>query len=82
MDIGDKLAGRVLIEHQDVSKVTSKFVNQLGGDYSMYKTTRKEKEQGHGIHANNDPLEQYFAILWDALSHMGEATVYQAAAEA
>ena len=31
---------------------------------------------------NNNPSEQTFAILWNALSHIGEATVYQAAAEA
>ena len=42
---------------------------------------RKEKEQGYRIFANNDLSEQNFAILQDALSHMGEATVYQAAAE-
>ena len=28
---------------------------ELGGAYSMSKTTRKEKEQGYGIHANNNP---------------------------
>ena len=48
----------------------------------MSKTTRKEKEQGYGIHANENPWEQTFAIFWDALSHMGEDTVYQADAEA
>ena len=55
LDIGDKLAERVLIEYQDVSKVTSKFVNELGGEYSMYKTMYKEKEKGYGICANNNP---------------------------
>ena len=48
----------------------------------MYKTMCKEKEQGYGIHANNDPLKQKLAIFRDALSHIGEATVYQEAAEA
>ena len=71
LDIGDKLAERVLIEYQDVSKVTSKFVNELGGDYSMSKTTRKEKEQVYVICANNNPSEQNFAIFQDALSHIG-----------
>ena len=56
--------------------------NELGGEYSMSKTTRKEKEQGQDIFANNDPSEQKFAILRDALSHTGDATVYLAAAEA
>ena len=46
LDIGEKLSKQVLIEYQDVSKVTSKFVNELGGDYSISKTTRKEKEKG------------------------------------
>ena len=48
----------------------------------MFKTTPKEKEQGYSIHANNDPSEQKFAIFRDALSHMGNASVYIAAAEA
>ena len=39
-------------------------------------------EQGYGIHANNDPSERNFAIFRDALSHMGNASVYVAAAEA
>ena len=30
-------------------------LNELRGEYSMSKTTRKEKEQGYGICANNDP---------------------------
>ena len=48
----------------------------------MSKTTRKEKEQKYGICANNDPPEQSFAIFQDDLSHMEEATVHLAAAEA
>ena len=48
----------------------------------MSKTTPKEKEQGYGICANNDPSEINFAIFRDALSHMGNAYVYVAAAEA
>ena len=74
MDIGEELAGRVFIDYQDVSKVTSKFVNELVDDYSMYKTTPKEKEQGYGICANNDPPGGK-SIFLDALSHMGETTV-------
>ena len=35
LDIGDELAELVLIGYQDVSKVTSKFVNELWGEYSM-----------------------------------------------
>ena len=46
LDIGDELAKRFLIEYQDVSKVTSKFFNELGGEYGMSKTTRKEKGKG------------------------------------
>ena len=69
LDIGDKLSERFLIEYQDVSIVTSKFVNKLGGEYSMSKTTRKEKEQGYGIRANNDQPEQNFEIFRDYLSH-------------
>ena len=52
----------------------------IGGEYSMSKTMRKEKEQGYGICANNDPSEKSFTIFRDALSNMGEATVYRAAA--
>ena len=48
----------------------------------MSKTTPKEKEQGYGIRANNDPSERNFAIFRDALSHMGNASVYVAASEA
>ena len=47
----------------------------------MSKTTPKEKEEGYGIRANNDPSERIFAIFRDALSHMGNASVYIAAAE-
>ena len=54
LDIGDELAKLVLIEYQDVSKVTRKFVNEFGVKYSMSKTTRKEKEKGYVIFANND----------------------------
>ena len=57
-------------------------LNELGGEYSMSKTTRKEKGQGYGICANNDPSEHKISIFQDDLSHMGEATVYRAAAEA
>ena len=32
LDVGDKLAKRFLIEYQDVSKVTNKFFNELGGE--------------------------------------------------
>ena len=48
----------------------------------MSKTTPKEKGQGYGINANNDPFERNFAIFRDALSHMGNASVYVAASEA
>ena len=57
-------------------------VNELGDEYSMPKTTCKEKEQGYGIRANNNPSEQNVAIFRDALSHMRDATMYWAAAEA
>ena len=57
-------------------------VNELGDEYSMPKTTCKEKEQGYGIRANNNPSEQKFAIVQDDLSLMGEAVVYRAASEA
>ena len=48
----------------------------------MSKTTPKEKEQGYGIRANNDPSERNSAIFRDTFSHMGNASVYIAAAEA
>ena len=48
----------------------------------MYKTTPKEKEQGHGIRANNNTSERKSSIFRDALSHMGNTSVYVAAAEA
>ena len=54
LDIGDELAELVFIEYQDVSKVTINFVNELGGEYSISKKTRKEKEQGYGIFENNN----------------------------
>ena len=57
-------------------------LNELGGEYSMSKTTRKEKGQGYGICANNDPSEHKISIFQDDLSHMGEATVYRADSEA
>ena len=82
LDLGDELAERLLVEFQDTSKVTHYYVNDLGGKYRMSKITPKEKEQGYGICANNDPSEQNFAIFIDALSHMGNASVYVAAAEA
>ena len=41
----------------------------------MSKTTRKEKEQGYGICANNDISGGEIAIFGGALSHMVEATV-------
>ena len=81
LDLGDELAERILVEFQDTSKVTHYCVNDLGGKYSMSKTTPKEKEQGYGIRSNNDPSERNFAIFRDALSHMGNASVYVAAAE-
>ena len=82
LDLGDELAERLLVEFQDDTKVMSFFVNELGGKYSMKQTTRKEKEEGYGIRANNDPSERNFAIFRDALSHMGNASIYRAAAEA
>ena len=48
----------------------------------MSKTTPKEREQGYGIRANNDPSEQNLEIFRDALSHMVNASVYVADAEA
>ena len=48
----------------------------------MSKTTPKEKEQGYSIRANNDPSERNFTIFRDALSHMGNASVYVVAAAA
>ena len=43
LDLGDELAEWLLIEFQDTSKVTYYYVNNLGGKYSMSKTTPKEK---------------------------------------
>ena len=54
LDLVDELAKQLLIEFQDTSKVTHYYVNDLGGKYSMSKTTPKEKEQGYGILANNN----------------------------
>ena len=82
LDLGDELAERLLVEFQDTSKVTHYYVNDLGGKYSMSKTTPKDKEQGYGIRSNNDPFERNFAIFRDALSQMGNASMYLAAAEA
>ena len=45
LDLDDELAERLLVEFQDTSKVTRYYVNDLGGKYSMSKTTPKEKEQ-------------------------------------
>ena len=42
----------------------------------------KQKEQGYGIRANKNPSKRNFAIFRDALSHMGNASVYLAASEA
>ena len=81
LDIGGELSERLLVEFLDTSKVTHYYVNDLGGKYSMSKTTPKEKEQGYGIRAKNDPSEQKFAIFRYALSHMGNASVYVAASE-
>ena len=55
LDLRDELAEQLLVEFQDTSKVTHYYVNDLAGKYSMSKTTPKEKEQGYGIGANNDP---------------------------
>ena len=35
------ILANTLIEYQGVSKVTSKFVNELGGEYIISKTTHK-----------------------------------------
>ena len=43
LDLGDELTERLLVEFQDTSKVTHYYVNDLGGKYSMSKTTPKEK---------------------------------------
>ena len=82
LDLGDELEERLLVEFQDTSKVTHSYVDDLGGKYSMSKTTPKEKEQGYGIRANNDPSKRNFAIFRDSLSHMGNASVYVVTAEA
>ena len=82
LDLVDELADWLFFEFQDTSKVTHYYLNDLGGKYSMSKTTPKEKEEGYGIHANNDPSERKFAIFRYALFHMGNASLYVAAAEA
>ena len=82
LDLGDELAERMLVEYQDESKVMHFYINDLGGKYSMSKTSRKEKEDGYGIVPNNDASERNFAIFRDALQHMGNASIYRAAAEA
>ena len=41
LDLGDELAERLLFEFQDTSKVTHYYVNDLGGKYSISKTTPK-----------------------------------------
>ena len=65
LDLGDELTERLLVEFQDTSKVTHYYVNDLGDKYSMSKTTPKEKEQGYGIRANNNPSERNFSIFRD-----------------
>ena len=82
LDLGDEPTEQLLVEFQDTSKVTQYYVNDLGGKYSMSKTTPKEKEQGYVIHAKKDPSGRNFAIFRNALSHMGNDYVYIAAAEA
>ena len=62
--------------------MTHYYVNNLGGKYSMPKTTPKEKEQGYDIRANNDPSKRKFSLFRDALSHMSNASVYVASSEA
>ena len=44
LDLGDELAESILIEYQDTSKVMGFYIDELGGKYSMSKTTRNEKE--------------------------------------
>ena len=81
LDISDELVERLLVKFQDTSIVTHYYVNDLWCKYSMSKTTPKEKEQGYGIRANNDPSERKFSIFRDDLSHMGNASVYVASEE-
>ena len=45
LDLGDELVERLLVEFQDSSKVTHYYVNNLGGKYSMSKTTHKFQQQ-------------------------------------
>ena len=58
------------------------YVNKFKGKYRMSKTSRIEKEDGHGIYASNNPSEQNVAIFRDTLLHMGNASIYRGAAEA
>ena len=67
LDLGDELAEPLLVEFQDTFKATHYYVNDLGGKYSMSKTTPKEKEQGYDICSNNDPSDQNVEIFRDAL---------------
>ena len=67
LDLGYELAERLLVGFQDTYKVTHYYVNNLGGNYSMSKTTPKEKEQVYGIRANNDlskKMLQYSEMLY------------------
>ena len=41
LDLCDELTEWLLVEFQDTSKVTHYYVNDLGGKYSMSKTTPK-----------------------------------------
>ena len=60
LHLGDEIAERLLVDFQYTSKVTHYNINYLWGKYSMSKTTPKDKEQGYGIRANNDPSERNF----------------------
>ena len=57
-------------------------LNELGGEYSMSKTTRKEKEQGYGICANkysSGGKLKYFEMLchtWERLRCTGQLLKY------
>ena len=48
----------------------------------MFKKMRREKGERYVICANNDPLGEKIVIFQDDLSHMEEAMLYWAAAEA
>ena len=43
---------------------------------------QRTREDGYGTIPNNDASERNFAIFRDALQHMGNASIYRAAAEA